>query len=277
LAAEFTKVFNMRGWDRAPNPKWQMVPVNGDRYVALQDGAGLTVTSNKPGVVTVTEIREADLPAGFERIARRSGERIFKLHGVSKGDAQIQARGSASVNLAIDTKDKKTVRIAFNYVQDSAGHRTSRVAASAAGWLRTINYIYNGQANIYAILHGTRSVNVPSDLGQVVQWTAGAASEWNTVTGMGASGADFNIFFVWEYEQDSTPFTDHTDAGTLNGNCIFEDNAGTDVGITLAHEMGHFLGDDDHYDAARKHHLMHGITDERGINLSKENVNLMNP
>ncbi len=108
-------------------------------------------------------------------------------------------------------------------------------------------------------------------------WTAGAGSEWNTVTALGDAGSDMNYFLVWEYEQDATPTVDNTDAGTLGGNCIFEDNAGRAIGVTMAHEMGHYLGRPDHYDNARKKDLMHGITDERGINLPKADVNGMNP
>jgi hypothetical protein len=245
----------------------------------LRGGAGLTVTSTDPGVVSVREIGAADLPSGGEPMPIQAGDRIIRLYGAAKGNARIQAKSGTTtvVELEVDAKDKKTVKVSFNFVKDSAGHKTNRVAASAAGWLGTINYIYNGQANIYATLHATRTVAVPSDLGDQVMWTAGAVSEWNTVTGMGDAGADFNYFLVWEYEQDTTPAIDHTDAGTLGRNCIFEDNAGVKVGITMAHEMGHHLGADDHYDVARKHHLMHGITDERGIHLKKSDVNTMNP
>jgi predicted Zn-dependent protease len=45
----------------------------------------------------------------------------------------------------------------------------------------------------------------------------------------------------------------------------------------MAHETGHYLGVADHYTVARKVDLMYGITDQRGINLRKSNVNTMNP
>ncbi|MBI4905471.1 MAG: hypothetical protein HY820_17695 [Acidobacteria bacterium] len=277
--ASFEKCFNMKGFDKDQTPRWQMVPVGEDRYLALRGGKDLTVTSNKPAVCTATEIKASELPKGGEPMALQPSDRIFRLHGATKGNARIQAKNGSTivVELEVDTKDKKTVHFAFNFVEDTGGHKTRRVAASAGGWLKTINYIYNGQANIYANLHATRTVKVPSNLGRVVTWDSSTASEWNTVTGMGDSGADFNIFLVWEYEQDSTPLVDHTDAGTLVGNCIFEDSAGAQIGETMAHEFGHHLGTDDHYDAARKHHLMHGITDVRGIHLPKEDVNIMNP
>ena len=108
-------------------------------------------------------------------------------------------------------------------------------------------------------------------------WDATPTSEWNTVTALGDASADMNYFLVWEYEQDATPTIDDTDAGTLGGNCIFEDNAGFHVGVTMAHELGHFLGRHDHYVVARRLELMYGTTDQRGIHLTKDDVNGMNP
>jgi hypothetical protein len=94
---------------------------------------------------------------------------------------------------------------------------------------------------------------------------------------LGDNGADMNYFLVWEYEQDNTPDVDDADAGTLGSNCIFEDNAGREIGVTMAHEMGHHLGRDDINNAAQKNFLMYGVTDQRGVHLAKEDVNVMNP
>jgi hypothetical protein len=279
VAAEFHKVFNMKGFDKNATPVWQMVPVGGDRYIALRDGAGLTVTSSAPAVMTVTEITHALIPAGGERMPLQPGDRIFKLTGVTKGNARMQAKNGAAltVELEADTKNQKNVLLSFNFLRDSAGHHTRRVPASAAHWVTQINYIYNGQANVKATLRNTRSVAAAVDLGPQVMWAADATSEWGTVTALGDAGADLNYFLVWEYEQDATPTIDNTDAGTLGGNCIFEDNAGNAVGTTMAHEMGHFLGVGDRYAAAQKPDLMYGITDRRGYNLTKSDVNTMNP
>ena len=262
MAAQFEKVLNMMGFDKDAHPRWQMVPVGKDRYMALRDGAGLTVTSTNPAVLTVHEITQAHIPSGGAMMTLHHGDRIFKLHGASKGSAKLQAKNGATtaVELGVDTKNKKTVRLTFNFVKDSAGHHTHRAPASAGHWVGVINYIYNGQANIFASLRHTRHVRVSSNLGATVMWTAGAGSEWNTVTALGDSGADMNYFMVWDYEQDTDASTD-TDAGTLGRNCIFEDHAGRAIEVSMAHEMGHHLGRDDHYIAARKKDLMYGYTD----------------
>jgi hypothetical protein len=279
MAAEWHKVFNMRGFDKDATPTWQMVPVGGDRYMALRNGAGLTVTSNDPTVLTVTEIKQTHIPKLPERMPIQPNDRIFKLHGVKKGNARVQAKSGATIDveLEVDTKDRKTVRVSFNFVQDSAGHKTVRFAASSPHWVATMNYVYDEQANIHIKLCHNRTAKVAVDLGPQVMWDPTPTSEWNTVTALGDVSADMNYFLVWEYEQDATPAIDNTDAGTLAGNCIFEDNAGVHVGVTMAHELGHFLGRPDHYVVARRLELMYGITDQRGIHLTKADVNGMNP
>jgi hypothetical protein len=183
----------------------------------------------------------------------------------------------------VDTKNKKTVTVSFNFVRDSAGHRTRRNTSQTRNWLWMINLIYKNQANIEVTQRQARTVRVNKDLGNVVRFTShlpgvpASEHEWDDVTATGDSSADVNIFLVWRYEQDNTPSTDHTDAGHLNGNVIYEDSAGRQTGETMAHEIGHYLGVPDQYVAARKRELMYGYTDVRGIHLPKADVNTMNP
>jgi len=284
MAAQFHRAFNIQGFDRDPTPRWQMVPVGGDRYVILRDGAGLTVTSQGPAVVTVTEVTQRQLPTANRR-SFQSGDRFFKLHGVTKGNARIRAsRGTSSVvELEVDTKNRKNVSVTFNFVQDNAGHKTRRNTAQTTNWLWMINLIYNNQANIFVTQRAARAVTVPANLGAVVRFSshltgvAASEHEWDDVIATGDAGADVNFFMVWEYEQDATPGTDQTDAGHLNGNVLYEDSAGRQNGETMAHEIGHYLGVGDNYDAARQRELMYGYTDTRGIHLPKAHVNTMNP
>lgn len=281
MAAEFFRVFKVKGFDRYQTPRWQMVPVGGDRYVQLRDGAGLTVTSNDTGKVTVEEVRLAQLPGG-DRDTIPSGARLFKLHGAGKGRAVIQAKnsgGTTVVELEVETKNKKTVRIAFNFVRDSAGHSTWHVPASVGEWLKKVNYIYTGQANIEVVRHAARSVRVEQDLGREVRRAAGAADERSIVEALGDSTADMNFFMVWEYESDFVPGAgaDRVDASVVGSTCFYENRAGSQTGETIAHEIGHYLGVSDTYDDNLRHHLMYGYTDVRGIHLPKQDVNVMNP
>ena len=124
---------------------------------------------------------------------------------------------------------------------------------------------------------------VDRDLGAVVRYSShlkgvlASEHEWGHVVAKRDTSADFNFFFVWEYEQDNSPATDNTDAGALGGTCIFEDAAGTEVAETMSHELGHYLGVGDYYTAATRNWLMYGYTDARGQHIPKDHANKMNP
>ena len=262
-----------------------MVPKNGDRYIILRDGVGLSLSVTIPGLVTISEVNLNATPSKG-RQPSRTNDRIIKIHGNTKGNTVLQAKNAAGavvVKLELGIKDKKTTNVTFNFVKDNAGHKTTRVLSATAQLVATLNYVYNGQANIEIKQKASRWVTIAQNLGQVVRFSShlpgvpAAQHEWSIVTASGDPTADMNIFFVWEYEQDATPLVDNTDAGTSAANCIFEDNAGVQLGESVAHEIGHFLGCGDHYILARKRELMYGYTDTRGIHIPKQDVNIMNP
>jgi len=263
-----------------------MVPASGVRYVILRDGAGFTVTSRNTARCTVAEVNAADMP-GDDRQPFEAGDRFFKLTGVSHGTCLIDAKsGATTVSLEAGVKNRKTVKIKLNFVSDTAvpPHKSNRVAADIEKELRIATWMYREQLNVKLHSLGPRNVVVPQDLGAVVRFSshlpgvAAAEHEWDAVTATGDAGADLNFFFVWEYEQDITPHVDHTNAGTLNGSCIFEDDVGAGIPVwrTMAHEIGHHLGVGDHYDDAKKYELMYGRSD-RGIHIPKAHADIMNP
>lgn len=263
------------GFDDTVNPPWQMVPVGGSKTLLLKNAANLTVVSRNPGIATVE-----DAPQCFVHGAR---ELIIK--GKVKGTTFIDVKDGATTaaSLEVAVKTKKIVRASFHLVEDSAGHKTRRTAASVDGWVKTMNDILLPQANVQVIKQRAISVKVNKNLGDVVRFSThlpgvpASEHEWDLVIAKGDASADFNVFFVWEYEQDISPNHDDTDAGTLGKNCIFEDHAGTNVGDTLTHELGHTLGCNDLYGAADKPLLMYGITDQRGQRINKAHANIMNP
>lgn len=263
------------GFDKTVNPPWQMVPVNGQKTVILKNAANLTVVSRNPGIATVTEVAQCFVHGGRE----------FTVSGKVKGTTFIDVKnGTATVaSLEIAVKNKKTVRASFHLVEDKAGHKTTRSTGSIDGWVKTMNDILLPQANIAVTKQRAISVKIDKDLGSVVRFSShlsgvpASEHEWDLVTAKGDASADFNVFFVWEYEQDINPNHDRTDAGTLSKNCIFEDHAGTNVGDTLTHELGHTLGCGDLYGATDRPLLMYGITDQRGQLVLKTHANIMNP
>lgn len=279
MAASFFALRRLRGFDATANPPWQMVPVGFWREVGLSEAAGLTLSSTNSAVATAEFAREN--PASLAR----AGNRKVIVHGHRKGSAVIEARRRSRVvcRLEVGVKASKTVKVAFNFVRDNAGHRTSRALASVDGLVRTMNAIYTPQTYVHIVKRTARWVQVNKNLGRVVRYSAhlagvpAAQHEWDDVIAHRDNAAHWNVFFVWEYEQDSTPFQDHTDAGNLGGNCLFEDQAGVDVGETLAHELGHYLGVGDFYNSAQTDWLMYGYTDVRGRFIPKDHANTMNP
>ncbi|WP_406695347.1 hypothetical protein V5E97_30415 [Singulisphaera sp. Ch08] len=273
---EFLKVINMKGFDVHRTPRWQMVPFLGLRYIALRGGTGMTVSSSKPWIVAVKEVTQADLPAGewgHERTPLLPTDRVFCLLGVWKGDALIQATGSGGpVNLEVDVKLRKTIRVTFTFIEDSAGHKTIRVPADAAGWLKKVNYIFTNQANIEVLSRFSRWKTVGKDLGSVITTLENAPGEEVDIYPLGDTGADFNVFLVWEVEitdnaGNDTGFTDGT-------NILLDDKGAKDIAESLAHELGHAMSLSDQYTIQRE--LMYGYDDKRGIHLAKAHVNDVN-
>lgn len=62
------------------------------------------------------------------------------------------------------------------------------------------------------------------------------------------------------------------DAATSGGNILFEDNAGVEVGESLAHEMGHYFNISPSDYTNHQEQLMHAYTDVRGQKITHAQV-----
>jgi hypothetical protein len=286
--AEFRRVFRVQGMDSDATPRFQMVPVSGCRYVALHDGDGLAVGSADGSVCAITEIKESALPGG-ERAsgltAAVKGDRFFRLDGIAKGVALIGAGlTSLPTFLEVGVKNKITQRIQFYSVRDSTGRTSRRPLAISGEWVPSLNYIFKRQANIEIVRHAApQNVKVNQDLGDpiIVSDDIPGATELS-IAAEGNQTADLNIFFVWEVQ---TPSGGDTDAivgvigsahlGQGPGFVLFEDRAGGGAMLSMAHEFGHHMGLT-HREVDKKD-LMWPFTGERGLNLTKEDVNIANP
>lgn len=283
--AEFDRVVRVQGMDSNATPRFQMVPKGGKRFVALRDGAGMTITNLNPAICTVTEVTVAALPVD-DRLALHHGDRYFRIDGTAKGVAFLMALGGAGgifpLFLEVGVKEKRRQLISFNFLKDNAGHHTNRPSANVGAFMPVINYIWRTQANVELVNHGIRHPKIDQNLGSTIMLPAGSLGTTGTAIGaVGDAAVDLNVFFVWDLQE--TGNTADVDAvttiGTAGsgapGTCIFEDDAGKDQALSLAHEIGHHLGLN--HGTHRRIDLMWPTTGERGINLTKADVNTANP
>lgn len=279
MATKFYPLNPMTGFDAAANPPWQMVPLGSYRWLGLTEARNLTLVTSDSSVIRVTLSNAvAGMPAGSVAVC---------VQGLKRGRAYVTVRRTGATaticQLEVNVKPAKGLYLAFNFVRDIANHRTNRATASVDNLLNTMNSIYYPQANVYFAKRSSRWVTVNRNLGSVVRYSkhlsgvAASEHEWDVVVAQRDNAAHWNVFFVWEFEMDNTPSVDGADAANSGANCIFEDNAGVDIGETLAHEIGHFFGCSDYYTANTKDWLMYGYTDVRGRSLPKAHVNQINP
>jgi hypothetical protein len=291
MVAEFRRVYRVQGMDTAASPRFQMVPDSGRRWVALHDGAGMTVTSSTPSICTVTEIREADVPRDDDRAtgagAAAAGDRFFRLEGNSRGMCTITAAGGPTlpVVLEVHVKGRFTQRVKFFSVSDNAGHHSTRPLAVVGQWIPTLNYIFGKQANIRFVRHGSlERITIPRNLGNPIQLpgAGGLGPDATAIANEGDITADLNVFFVWELRR--APAGDSTEATTqmigsahlagATGNILIEDNVDGRDDLALAHEIGHHLGL--HHNTANAINLMFDTSPLQGFALNKDEVNIAN-
>lgn len=264
--AKFEASKPLNGFDHTAVPPWQMVPKGGTKVVRLMGGDTLTVVPLNPVVCTVHETAKCFTHGGRE----------FVVRGIMEGKTQICAFFGALIPCRLDVVVKKelVVTMAFHYVSDSAGHKTTRTPAGLPALFNYARTVLSDQINVTIknmAVHPSTTIN--EDLGNKVIWAHG---EWDKVVAKRDNSVDCNVFFVWEYETRSTT-TDAAAAGTLKseGNILMEDNIGyANHAWTLAHEIGHYLGHDGHTPAGLDLMMSPGRTNNR---INKAMTAKMNP
>lgn len=300
MAAKFIEVFRETGFDPTANPPWTIVGLQSQDAVQLVDGPDLQVVSRDPSMVEVQEA-EGSRPGLKTRKFWLRGKKLGLVTGKQRASTFVEAISSGNISrpearLEVCVKQLKTVKIAFNFVWDSAKppHHTKRNEDEVPYFLRVLNAIYLPQARVHFIAKNIRKVVASKDLGDVVRWTHDgknslpgvprSAHTWDDVVALGDKTADFNVFFVWEYEADATPHHDDHDAGTWGSNCLFEDNITSDGSEVshdatgLAHEVLHFFygPDVDHEtDPTNRSRLWYKDA-TRGTFISKKDANAAN-
>ncbi|MCB1102175.1 MAG: Ig-like domain-containing protein, partial [Kiritimatiellae bacterium] len=278
LSVDFEETAPNNGFDDTVDPPWLVVPVNNP------PNQNTVKVNIEPSAVAAQVYFTIDDPAKatVSPAQASSSPQTLTLTGVAKGHTALRARvGSSSgpicKTLNVCVRDKKVVDVDFHFMQDNASNQTSRSTSEADGFVSTLNSIWMPQANVVFQKGSVDSPTVPTNLGSVVEWyPTNPANEWDDIAAF-RNGSAPDVFFVWEYEQDGTPATDNADAAQLGGDILFEDNAGSQVGETMAHEMGHFLSVSPADYTDRQDQLMHAYTDVRGQKITHAQVDQANP
>jgi hypothetical protein len=280
VAITFSPRIANYGFDRSTSPKWQMVPVGGERVLLLTGAAGL-----------VPRVRD---PAILEAIQTVTGRTTsLKLKGRTAGRTAIEWVPSATFagpvqggfTLEVSVKAQKKVRTAFHYVSDGRRQVTNRRIRDLDAMIAAANHLLTPQANVAIERKSAAALPIAQKLGRVVRFSSHltgppdnvpiAQHEWDDVVAGADATADFNVFFVRRYEQDNTPLVNNTRAGTIatEKNCLLEDNI-TSASETLAHETIHLLGIDPH--SATRSHLIAGGDVRTGRHITRDQANIVN-
>lgn len=283
---QFRPVFEFFGFDESDALRpWQMTPVSGARFVRLVDGQGIAVASTNPAVARAIEISPNQMPynGGAYRETFSMKDRFFRIEGFVKGNTRVLATscGEMKASLTVAVTERRTVTLSVHSIRDVAGHQTRRQPTEAVGLVREMNErIFVNQANLEFQLRMYRWVTVARNLGDVVRFSAhlprvrARQHEWDDVTSQGDAAADVNLFFVWVYEQDRTPYQNETQGGTIDTDCLVEDSA--DMLTTSAHEIAHALGLDHTTETTRLVSLLDGNGLD-GFYLSRREIGVLNP
>ncbi|ERP87561.1 hypothetical protein Q669_12400 [Labrenzia sp. C1B10] len=269
----------MFGFDATASPKWQMVPRGWERTIVVR-GAGALIPELTPNDIARVTYR------------RVGAEHHLTLKGLKAGKGFVRFVPNAgfagpvpnSDILEISVKTEVKINTAFHYVKDNAGHKTNRNMGDLNALIRGVNRLLDTQANVRMYRKSARTITVPQNLGATVRFSshlagvAAAEHEWDDVTAFADAAADFNVFFVWQYEQDATPAVNNTRAGTLAAekNCLMQDTiTGSTHAETLAHETIHLRGIGPHSGTAT--HLIASGAVRTGQLISRAQANIINP
>jgi hypothetical protein len=150
----------------------------------------------------------------------------------------------------------RDVKVAFHFLGGPSGVATTRGRNGIDAAIETIKSIYEDQTHITFSSGGIFGPIVVPELAQKAVLSLARTKrtdDWIAVVKK-RSAATFNVFFAGKIEVVDTLFknqavalTDKPGSSTfLNRDCIMQDDLkGVDLGLALAHEAAHALGEDD--------------------------------
>lgn len=239
--ARFKPAKPLQGFCSRSNPDWQMVPLRGKRRVFLYGGENLNVVSEHSSIASVHEVPRYQ-PVPFNTVL---APREFIIEGHLKADTTILAMQGRRVaaRLQVSVKQNLSKKVAYHYVKDRARHATVRRVADLATTLKVAQTLFFDQANITIHKHSARELFVNADLGDpITDDNSNGQSQYQKLVRKRDISADFNVFFVWNYEGDSSG-EEVAEASTRYNMIVLEDDlTGLPFWHVLTHELGHLFG-----------------------------------
>lgn len=241
MNASFEEYQPFYGFDKLATPDWQMVPLNGEKYVYLKNADNLTVEVKNPAIAKVSEKFETtNNPA--------QKKRLFQIKGLSYGKTFLEAKEKNIVKarLEIGVKKPRVISLSFNFVRGSIA--TIKSATAVPRWMEVLRAIYVPQTNIYFIQKSVNTITPKYNFGRDFNVINANLSpiEWDTLVKHRDSFADVNLFFVNKIVWfTSKTAWDSPKGVTTNKDCIIGDyqlrNDEFET-IVIGHEIAHALG-----------------------------------
>jgi len=256
---------------------WQLVPKGGNRELVLQSGGGLNVidVGAHKKIIDLKETTQGGL---------KMQNRKFIIKGLKAGETVIWAKDSkrTQAQIVVEVKPQRVVKIAFNYVEDKAGHKTKRTPKTANDILKNLNAIFLPQANVKFLLISADRLKINKDLGQVIMRDKKTSfkDEFSILVKKRVQAAQINVFFVWECQKQGSSgetegYAEIAISRNDKTNCMVEDSLGSSLEKVIAHEVGHNLGLKDNY--INSSLLMYGKKSKTtGILLTKSEIKTIN-
>lgn len=291
--------------DSSVADRWQMVPLNGERLVALINGHNASVELNDSYAVTKTEIytnnalnvtsEQQKWANTVKTIANDKGwktARFFLLKGINEGTTILTASSTMLRRLEISVHSQRNLYITFHIVTDKNGKKCSvRSEAEVTSMLADLNSFFPEQTNLKFTCHNIKRVTLNHEVGDSILYKYKNKTPDVTVKGdetkyifeNADTGASINVFFVWDISAQGvgsapkgTSFDPRDPLGLTYGRCILiEDKVKQNAGLVLGHEIIHSLGYSGHH--ALDGGLMHLFSEKMGPRIySKEAITAYN-
>jgi hypothetical protein len=284
--------------DTESTPRFLMIPQGQQKTMLLSYSNGEMVTSHNKNIITLEEEDRNTWAKIWSRPTTYRNpnysnplsvpSRKFEITGKSPGTTSVDV--DFVPQLEVSVKTQMTYEIAFHFVEDTVGNKTTRPPGIAADLIRALDWIYEPRTNVSFQIKRAAPTNMnvylpeffrerrDEDLG-----LSRSQREWNYFIDKGEAGALFNIFFVASVKpkKSNDPFPLMHTMGNI---CVCDDDRLLDTIIQiLSHDVGVAMGCNSISDPKRKHHLMYESPVDRinlrrtGDFIPKDYVNIMNP